>query len=204
MGSSPNLVTPRQTFIYLFLQYYLFLWRTFSRYLHQISAPHTAAVPWSPRSSALESPPWIPLKELTNQVTCSAIFNREKCRTPLPPPVSHPDPSVPLANQHSKSSRFQRIQPVLWEHNPPRTGLTRISIKGNKSISVSLGSWQFLKPTEALGFGLMSFTTERAKAIHRQLTFNVKRKELLPSRISPKSRLSFKINCRTLSPIVYK
>jgi hypothetical protein len=169
MGSSSNLVPPRQTF-YLFIFKLLFLWRTFSRYLHQISAPHTAAVPWSPRSSALQSPPSIPPDPLTNQVTCSAIFNQE-----MPHSIAAPCfAPAPLANQHSKSksSRFQRIQPVLWEHNRSRSGLTRISVKGNKSTSVLLGIWQFLKSTEALGFGFTLFTSEKAhmKGIHLQLT----------------------------------
>lgn len=89
-------------------------------------------------------------KRFTNHVTCSEILSTTT-------PVSHPYPW-----QISK----QKANPtVVWE----RSGQTRIGSKGNKSTSVLvLGSWQFLKSTEALGFGFTSnlFTTR----IQPQLT----------------------------------
>ena len=96
MGPSPNLVTPRQTFIYLFLQYYLFLRRTFSRYLHQISAPQHSR---SPLVTALKRlfPLNLSLSRSRGRSYPSHISSAAPCFAP-----------IPLANQHSKSSAFSR------------------------------------------------------------------------------------------------
>ena len=165
MGSSPNLVTPRQTFIYLFL---LFLWGTFSRYLHQISAPQHSRGPLVTASKR-----WnvhLPSPLIRSRATRPPDrYSTSKIPHSIAAPVSYPW-QISIANRSLNRPIHAfplqtNLTGLLWVQPIAARFIiygTRISIKGNKSISVSLGSWQFLNPTEALGFGFMLFTMERA------------------------------------------